>query len=166
MGVAGSLFALAPSVARADAAKHFLSPGLYGGFLGHVDENIQGVLGAELDYTYYPDDTYALGIGAFTQVHTVGFDHIRIAFGPQVNYTLGGLEAGLFIEEGSPDRSTTLGAHISPFVSVGFISLGLRIGVPLHAVDGDRTYAVDVGLSATLKWPAPLDGDYIGNWFR
>lgn len=163
--IAGAAIALSPAVARADQSHHFFAPGVLFGFGAKIDDDILGILGGEVDYTYYPDEVYLLGIGAYGQAYTVGFDHVRFSFGPQVNFAIGGLEAGISIEQEDKKHSTTVGAQLTPFVSIGLLSLGCKIGVPFYAAGPNKGYAVDVGMNITLKWPFPLNGDYIGRLF-
>jgi hypothetical protein len=142
-------------------AHHFISPGLAVGFSAHIEDPVQGILGGELDYTYYPWDPLTVGFGGFAQVQTMGIDHIRVGFGPQFNLTVFGTELGVYIEDEDEDSSTTMGLQVAPFVSIGFMSLAFRLGVPFYRAGAAPAHAVDMGLLITLKWPIPLGGDYL-----
>jgi len=109
----------------------------------------------------YPWEAYYGGVGAFAQVESVGFDHVRAATGAQGSFLFFGGELGFFIEGASKVRATTVGIQASPFVSIGFFSIGFRMGFPLAAVSSGPKYATNLGLSLALKWPFPLDGSYI-----
>lgn len=163
-GPAFVAFVAAPTRAEARTARHFVTAGLLTGFASKLGSGIEGTLGGELDYTFYPWKPYDFGVGGFAQVHTVAFDHVRAAAGPQINYTLGGAELGLFVEQGGASYGTSLGAQITPFVSVGIVSLGFRVGIPFYALGSSPRYPVDLGLSATLKCPYPIDGSFFSLW--
>lgn len=161
----GAAVVIAPALAQAEQAHHFFAPGVLFGFGGKIDDDLLGILGGEITYTGYPNETYLLGVGGFAQVYTVGFDHARFAFGPQVNFAIGGMELGVSIEQEDKKHSTTVGMQVTPFVSIGFLSLGCKIGIPFYAAGPLRSYAVDVGMNVAMKFPIPMDGDYIGRLF-
>jgi hypothetical protein len=143
-----------------ERAHNFLAVGGLIGFTGHLDAPVLGALGATLSYTSYPWDPYFIGVGAFAEVESVGFKHVRAALGGQLNVMIAGLEVGASIEQGGDGKATTFGAQLSPFVSIGIVSVAFRIGIPIAAlVEGDR-YATDLGLVATTKIPIPLDGTF------
>ena len=133
---------------------------------------------------HLPDWLSDLYIGAFAQVQSVGFDHFRLAAGPQflTAYRLVGVELGAFIEEGMleaaattqgkpnaaitqgmpgaalPPRATTFGLHFAPFVSFGVVSLALRMGIPLASLSAGQQYGLEIGMMGTIKIPIGLDG--------
>jgi hypothetical protein len=148
-------------------AHNFISAGALAGFSGHIESPIVGALGGEVTYTYYPSSAFLFGVGAFVQGQSVGFTHFRAAVGPQFNLWIFGAELGAFIEEGAKAdptmilRSMTFGLHLAPFVSIGFASVALRIGIPLAGLTTGQVYATDIGLIGTIKIPIPLDGSYM-----
>lgn len=167
--VGASIIALFP--ARAEAARgarDFLAPGILFGFSGRPggDQDVQAHFGAELTFTHYPGAPYQLGVGAFTQIYAVGFDHVRAAIGPQVNYMFGGLELGLCVEQEDRLNSTSLGVQVAPFASIGFLSISFRIVFPFYGFGPAPAYTPDLGLAFSFKWPFPLGGDYIGRISR
>jgi hypothetical protein len=145
---------LSPS-ASADESHHILSPGFLWGVSKQLnDAPAWGALGGELVYAYVwkPEETF-VGIGAFTQVQTVGFHHLRAAVGPQVTYSYFGLELGPYVETGKDIYATTVGLQASPFVTVGVLSAAFRAGIPLATTSEGTRYGVDLGAVFTLKLP-------------
>jgi len=147
-------------------AKNFVGLGPLFGITGHVDGTIYGALGFELSYVRYPVEAFGFGLGAFAQAQSVGFTHGRWAFGPQINFMMFGAELGAYLEEGYGTRATTIGLHASPFVSIGFFSAALRIGVPVSAFSEGTPYGLDLGLICAIKAPIPLDGQLFGLAFH
>ncbi len=147
-------------------AKNFVGIGPLFGLTGHVDGAPTGALGFELSYVRYPVESFAFGLGAFAQAQSVGFTHGRWAVGPQINFMMFGAEIGAFLEEGYGKRATTLGLHASPFVSIGFFSAALRIGIPVSAFSEGTPYGLDLGLICAIKAPIPLDGQLFGLAFH
>jgi hypothetical protein len=139
-------------------ARNFVGIGPLFGLTGHMDTPVLGDLGLELSYVHYPTEAFRFGLGGFMQAQTVGFSHGRWAFGPQLNFMMFGVELGGFVEEGSYGKATTIGFHAAPFVSAGFFSAALRLGVPVGALSDGDPYGLDIGLVCTIKWPLPLDG--------
>jgi hypothetical protein len=157
---AALLLAAREASAEGGQAHHFIAPGILGGATGHVDSPVFGQLGIDVTYTYYPARPLTLGVGAFLQAQSVGFEHFRAALGGQFNFWIFGTELGAYIELGSKDKATTFGIQLTPFVSVGFASVGLQLGLPVAQLTAGEKYAVDVGFIGTLKVPIPLDGTY------
>jgi len=147
-------------------AKSFVGLGPLFGLTGHVDTAVAGVLGFELSYVRYPVEAFGFGLGAFAQAQSVGLSHGRWALGPQFNFMMFGAELGAFVEEGQGARATTIGLHASPFVSMGFFSAALRIGVPVSALSEGTPYGLDLGLVCAIKAPIPLDGQLFGLAFH
>lgn len=156
-----------PSRGNLRQAKNFVGLGPLFGITGHTDETtISGALGFELSYVRYPVEAFGFGLGAFAQAQSVGFTHGRWAFGPQINFMMFGAELGAYLEEGYGNRATTIGLHASPFVSIGFFSAALRIGVPVSAFSEGTPYGLDLGLICAIKAPIPLDGQLFGLAFH
>ncbi len=147
-------------------AKNFIGIGPILGFTSHVESPTTTMLGLELSYVRYPYAAFGFGMGGFVQGQTVGFDHARFALGPQFNFMMFGAEVGAFLEEGSGTRAMTVGVHASPFVSIGFCSIALRIAVPLGTLTPGDPYGIDLGLVAAIKLPIPLDGQLFGLAFH
>ncbi|MDI1450477.1 hypothetical protein [Polyangium sp. 6x1] len=155
-----------PSRGNLRQAKNFVGLGPLFGITGHTDDAVAGALGFELSYVRYPVEAFAFGLGAFAQAQSVGFTHGRWAFGPQINFMMFGAEIGAYLEEGYGKRATTIGLHASPFVSIGFFSAALRIGVPVSAFSEGTPYGLDLGLICAIKAPIPLDGQLFGLAFH
>ncbi|MDC3987733.1 hypothetical protein [Polyangium jinanense] len=155
-----------PSRGNLRQAKNFVGLGPLFGITGHTDDTISGALGFELSYVRYPVEAFGFGLGAFAQAQSVGFTHGRWAFGPQINFMMFGAEIGAYLEEGYGNRATTIGLHASPFVSIGFFSAALRIGVPVSAFSEGTPYGLDLGLICAIKAPIPLDGQLFGLAFH
>jgi hypothetical protein len=155
-----------PTESTKQQAKNFVSVGPLFGFTGHLDTPVSGILGFEISYVRYPTTAFNFGIGGFAQAQTVGFDHGRFAFGPQFNFMMFGTELGAYLEESVGERATTVGLHASPFVSLGFFSAALRIGIPLGTVSEGKPYDIDLGLVCAIKMPIPLDGQLFGLAFH
>ena len=147
-------------------ARNFVGVGPIFGLTGHVDSPVAGVLGVELSYVRYPVGAFGFGLGAFAQAQSVGLTHGRWAVGPQINFMMFGAELGAFIEEGHGGRATTIGLHASPFVSIGFFSAALRIGIPVGTLAEGTPYGLDLGLICAIKAPIPLDGQLFGLAFH
>ena len=144
----------------AQQAQDFITLGPSFGFAAHLGTPIAGLLGAEVTYTHY-EDNIPVGLGVFTQVHSVGFEHTRAALGPQVNLNTFGLELGPFIEERSPGYGTTVGLQACPFASIGVLSLAMRISIPFTALAQEESYAVELGLVVAVKAPIAIGGKLI-----
>jgi hypothetical protein len=71
-------------------------------------------------------------------------DAARLGIGPQASYLFGGIEAGPSLMFGSePTRMT---ASVTPFASVGFVWLGLRVNfVDPHAKDALLEFTLGAG---------------------
>lgn len=160
--LAGAALLLLARGASADKqATNFLAPGALITYTGHVDQPALGGIGGEVTFMRYPWTPYYGGLGAFAQLQSVGLDHARGAIGAQASIFFFGGELGAFIEEASKDRATTIGIQATPFLSIGFFSIGFRMGIPLMTLSKGPIYAVDLGMALTLKWAIPLDGSYI-----
>jgi hypothetical protein len=163
VSVAFAAIALSPREARADKTFHIISPGFLWGVTKQLnDAPTWGALGGELTYTYiFEHRGNFIGAGAFCQVQTVGFHHLRAAVGPQIAFWFAGLELGPYIETAKDTYATTFGLHASPFVTLGVFSVAFRAGIPIAPASGENRYGVDLGAVFTLKLPfAP--GEEVG----
>jgi hypothetical protein len=159
--LASAAVLLAARPAAAEQAQDFLAAGALFGFSGHIDTPVLGDIGGELSFTHYPDEAFFLGIGGFAQAQSVGIEHWRLAAGAQANGTILGLELGGFAEGGDAGHGDTIGLHLAPFVSMGFLSVAFRAGIPLRAVSKGPAYGTDLGMLFTVKFVAPLGGEYL-----
>lgn len=147
-------------------AKNFVGLGPLFGLTGHTDTPLAGVLGFEISYVRYPAEAFGFGLGMFAQAQSVALSHGRWAIGPQINFMMFGAELGAYLEEGDFGKSTTIGLHASPFVSMGFFSAALRIGVPVGSFSEGTPYGLDFGLVCAIKAPIALDGQLFGLAFH
>ena len=77
----------------------------------------------------------------------------RVTAGVQATWTAFGLELGLLGESGRTEHAGMFALHAAPFVSLGYVTLALRIAVPLVAIGPGLHDGVAVGLSVALKFP-------------
>ncbi len=129
--VAGLTAASLPATAFAqdtrDSAEY-----LTGGAL--VTFGSQGTgLGAEANYTSYPDRHVALGVSGFLQFQFYLDGSWRVGVGASANLAPFGAELGLAWRSGNDEHDGTLGVHIAPFLSTGFISAAYRATIPLSS---------------------------------
>ena len=159
-----AIVALSSPPARAEKTFHIVSPGLLWGVTKQLnDAPAWGALGGELTYSYvFKTRNLFMGLGAFGQAQTVGFHHFRAAAGPQMTFTLAGLEVGPYIETAKDTYATTVGVHASPFFTLGVFSVAFRAAIPLTTTTEGTRYGVDLGAIFTLKLPfAP--GEELGH---
>jgi hypothetical protein len=155
VSVAFAAIALSSREARADKKFHIISPGFLWGVTKQLnDAPTWAALGGELTYTYiFERGGNLIGAGAFGQVQTVGFHHLRAAVGPQLTFWVAGLELGPYIETAKDTYATTYGLHASPFITAGVFSVAFRAGIPLAPASNENRYGVDLGAVFTLKLP-------------
>ncbi len=113
-------------------------------------------LGGEVSLHYYPKGSEIFGVGLFTQLQATNQEHVRLAGGFQFTALVFGLEAGLAHEGANENYASTTSLHLAPFISGGYVSLGLRLGIPLSSSEPVPNYGSDIGLTVTLKYPLPL----------
>ncbi len=87
-----------------------------------------GVGGSFVSFAHEPDEQ---GVGAFLQVQAYFDGSFRFAAGVQANRSVVGGELGLAYRTGATGHAGTLGLHLAPFLSVGFVSFAWRVTVPL-----------------------------------
>lgn len=116
--------------------------------------------GLEVSLHDFHDKDYTTGLGLFAQFQGTSWEHLRFAGGVQGTYQFVGVELGAAYETGNRDFAGTASLHVAPFVSaLGFVTLALRIGIPLSGPDGHRPgYGTDIGGVLSLKFPWPLGG--------
>jgi hypothetical protein len=149
-----AVLASSSPAAGADKTFHIISPGFLWGVTKQLnDAPAWAALGGELTYAYIEHHGDFVGFGAFAQVQSVGFHHLRAAVGPQVTYAVFGLELGPYIETAKDRYATTIGLQASPFITVGVLSAAFRAGIPLAATTEGTRYGVDLGAVFTLKLP-------------
>lgn len=149
------LFVLTASVARADPSLPRDETWLMVGPLFSSSARGMGLgLETSLNFT---NDIHALGV--FGQVQRMEDSHTRLAAGLQGNFLLLGLELGVMHETGTRLNAATTGLHVAPYVSFVYGSVGLRLGIPLHAAE-DRLprHGFETAFVLTLKLPVLVGG--------
>jgi hypothetical protein len=98
------------------------------------------------------------GGGLFAQWQRFSPRHDRFCLGAQAFYKFFGLELGLARETATERYAHTTSLHLAPFVSGGYVSAGLRVGIPLaHGpLSGQERRGVDLGIVLTGKLFLPL----------
>jgi hypothetical protein len=120
---------------------------------------VVGALGVEFSVHHFTDSVW--GAGVFAQWQSMhGGDSHRFCVGGQVTaptFQMLGVEAGVAYETADTRRAPTLSLHVAPFVSVGALSLSLRLGLPVHAYPSELPgRRFEGGLNVALKIPIPL----------
>lgn len=91
--------------------------------------------GVELSVSIWPAGSM-VNYGPFMQVQryfSYNGNHNRYALGGQIAWLMFGLEAG-FAYRGADDfRSGTTMLHLGPFLSMAFMNIGARFGIPLQS---------------------------------
>jgi hypothetical protein len=139
---------LAAPAAQADPAVLVSGGFLLTGSLGTHNGNGPGF---EVTLPIFPDGHDPTGFGPLFQMSWLGDDRARRVYGMELIHLIGGLE--LAWSDRLIQGQSVQGVHLGPFVSLGFVSLGLRFVVPTQ---GD---AFEAGLSLALKLPVPVYGD-------
>ncbi len=131
--------------------------GPMGGIVFGPEQPALGLLGGEITFVHYKSSTgRSPGFGGFVQASSVGFERARVSFGPQINDTIVGVEAGATFESATKDRSAFVGLHLAPFVSVGFASITFQLDVPLAPLTDGPLPHFEMVLAGTLKLPIDL----------
>ncbi|MDC0740092.1 hypothetical protein [Polyangium mundeleinium] len=142
---------------RADGWNVF-TVGPMGGIVFGPEQPVLGLLGGEATFVHYASSTgKGLGYGGFVQASTVGFERLRVSFGPQINTTIFGAEVGATFESATKDRAAFVGAHLAPFVSVGFASLMFQVDLPFASLTNGPLPPVELVVAGTLKLPIDLE---------
>ena len=115
-------------------------------------------LGAELSLHYFLLGEQPLsGVGLFGQWQAINGEHRRVCLGAQGTFVYVGAELGVAQESGGIRGARTTSVHVAPFIALGLVVAGVRVGVPVATRPGDRPgYGVDVGLTLALKLPVPV----------
>lgn len=121
---------------------------------------VLGQIGAELTlnrHRHSPDFKETTWIwGGFLQVGAVGLERARVAFGPQLSYSVLGAEIGPVLETNTETRAAHTGLHIAPYASLGIVSFSVQVDIPILSLSEGQRPGVSVGLTGTLKIPMPL----------
>ncbi|WNG21685.1 hypothetical protein [Cystobacter fuscus] len=141
----------------------FPQPGdiyLSGGFLFSGTGRPGGAaigLGAELSlHAFFKAEPIA-GVGIFGQWQSINGEHHRLCAGVQATTLFLGAELGVAHDRAGAEGAATTSLHLQPFLSLGLLSVGLRIGIPVATAPGDKPgYGSDIGLVLSLKLPVPL----------
>ena len=121
-------------------------------------EGFSGGVGGELSLHGWLDHNPLLGLGVFGQWQSINSEHYRVCAGAQATLLWMGVELGVAREYGGTSLATT-SVHVSPFISVGLVGVGLRIGVPLVPPPfTQNAHGFEMGLTLTVKLPIPLRG--------
>ncbi|MDI1481841.1 hypothetical protein [Polyangium sp. y55x31] len=132
--------------------------GPMGGVVFGPEQPTLGLLGGEVTFVHYPNASgRGLGYGGFVQASAVGFERARVSFGPQINTSIFGAEIGATFESATSEQAAFVGAHIAPFVSIGFASLTFQLDIPFAALTDGPLPRVEMVLAGTLKLPIDLE---------
>ncbi|WP_143177842.1 hypothetical protein [Cystobacter ferrugineus] len=147
----------------------FPQPGdiyLNGGFLfsatGRPGGGATG-LGAELSLHAFFEAVPIAGVGVFGQWQSINGEHHRVCAGVQATTLILGAELGVAHDFAGAQGVATTSVHLQPFLSLGLLTAGLRIGIPVVTAPGDKPgYGSDIGLVLSLKLPVPLRKNFDG----
>src|SRR5262245_43458959 len=131
LGAAIAVLAVAaPSLARADDddsssnSVTWAIPGyLYGYVGGKVPARGHGV---ELSILHIPNVQLYRGFGVVGQLQSYDGTHARSALAAEAVWAMFGFELGWAWRQSDGVHPTQHGLHVSPFVSLGIVSLGFR----------------------------------------
>ena len=165
-GLCGLVLGLAPE-ARAQAGwlipASFPQPGdlyLSGGFLFSATGRPAGGavgLGAELSLHFFvpTEKQPSTGVGLFGQWQSInGGEHQRLCVGAQASFVMLGAEFGVTRDFAGRLGAQTTSLHLAPFVAVGLLAIGLRLGIPMEPPSSGRPgYGHDVGLTWRSSCP-------------
>ncbi|MDY7227103.1 hypothetical protein [Hyalangium rubrum] len=138
-----------------------ISPGVLGTLSTRPGGSVTS-LGAELSiYKSIPESRIpASTVGAFMQWQRVGSDHHRFSGGIQAGALIFGMELGGTYETAGEERAATASLHLAPYVSIGYVALSVRFGIPVWTRGDDRPgHGHDIGLSLALKLPITVGPD-------
>ncbi|MDI1449269.1 hypothetical protein [Polyangium sp. 6x1] len=139
--------------------------GPMGGIVFGPEQTAAGLLGGEVTFVHYGNASgRGAGFGGFVQASAVGFERARVSFGPQINTSIFGAEVGATFESATKDRAAFVGAHLAPFVSVGFASLTLQLDLPFATLSDGPLPRVELVLAGTLKLPIDLEHGVLLQW--
>lgn len=120
--------------------------------------------GVEATYVYYtknrPFNGGAIGVGAFLHVESVGDDGVfSLSVGSQLNVYAIGIELGYDYLAANRAAAATHGAYLGAFASVGVLSLGPHVVLPLaHGSEG-RARDEHFAFTLALKVPWIISGE-------
>lgn len=82
--------------------------------------------------------------------------HARLAVGGEATFGLIGAQAGVMTRLGSPTYGSAVGPFAGVFVTIGIVSAGIQLEVPVVS-SGDARMPVLVTLPVTAKFPIPIE---------
>ncbi|MDI3291448.1 hypothetical protein [Polyangium sp. 15x6] len=145
------------SPSRADGWNVF-AVGPMGGLVFGPEQPTLGLLGGEVTFVHYANASgRGVGYGGFVQASAVGFERARVSFGPQINTSIFGAEVGATFESATKDRAAFVGAHLAPFVSIGFASITFQLDIPFAPLSDGQLPRVEMVFAGTLKLPIDLE---------
>jgi hypothetical protein len=151
-----------------EAGETYLNPGVTLSLSRRGTTDTSG-LGVELSLHHFVDKSS--GVGLFGQAQVLGQQQYRLCGGLQATHLMGSLPLGieLGIASETPDAEGILrtSLHVAPFISLGLVSAGFRMSIPLVTRVSDISSVGDMpgqgfeaGLVLALKLPLNLQ-----RWF-
>lgn len=126
----------------------WVSAGATVGADGADGEESHGHVGTEVTAGHYIG-LRGWALGGFAQTQWTFDVGPRFAAGGQVNKEWAGLELGGAVQLRTNGQPPSVAIQIAPFISVGVVSLSLRVGIPVRL---DRE-PVWVGANLAVKFP-------------
>jgi hypothetical protein len=140
-----------------DGAGGFINPGILTSAV--IGRSPAIAAGGEVSFLHrpgwFPPGCHC-GVGAFGQVQryfSEGGAHTRVAAGVQAGGPVG-VELGLAYRGANDKFKSTTGVHVAPYVSIGIVSLALRLTMPIEA-DPRKTHGFEAALAVGVKVPIP-----------
>lgn len=135
-----------------DPSVTFVTPGyLFSAVAGHVPAYGHGF---ELSVLHFFDTTTYRGLGVVGQIQSYNGSHLRVATALEGAYGIFGVELGWAMRRSDGEHASQHGVHVTPYVSIGVVSVGVRTTVPIGG--GDAAYGWETGLSLKLAIPVPV----------
>ncbi len=144
-------FGLLSSARAEDAPADVVSAGYIVSWV-YGDASVTGH-GGEISYMHYPKYDVMQALGGFVQVQSYG-GGLRWAAGGQAAWSIAGLELGIAQRQGNGTYGTTVGIHMAPYVSIGFLHLAFRVVTPITG--GSDRFPLETGLTLGIKGPSAL----------
>lgn len=113
--------------------------------------------GIEISVSIWPAGSL-VNFGGFMQAQrylSFNGDHSRYAFGGQIAWTFIGFETGLAYRGADDHHQGTTMLHFGPFMSMAFMSIGGRFGIPLHS-GSDTKSAHKAEASFVMSFKVPI----------
>ena len=162
---------LPPPPTRREHQHIFLNPG----YLLSITPAVASREYTNHDGTHYTDVAMGHGVelslaiwqprslvsfGIFTQMQrylSFNGDHNRYAFGLQGSWFLFGFETGLAHREADDLRRGTTMVHLAPVISLAFLNIGARIGIPITVgTESHPVHKAELSMVLAVKVPIPL----------